>query len=491
MRPDPIKWLAPPGERPRLEEERASLALTAAGMGEFEWDLTRDVFLVSERMAAITGLPAGPMPADGGQASYAFVHPADVAGLRALVADSLDREERFDVRYRIVRPGTGEVLWMDSAAVIVRDGEGKIEKVIGVLRDISAQKAKEDEREALVAELDHRVKNVLASVQSMASQSARRTVSLDAFLKTFSGRLDAMAAAHTLLTTTRWRGAEIGHIAAAELGGLAFGQARWEGPEIVLNPRATNSLTLALHELGSNAVKYGALSIESGRVDVRWAANEDGGFTLTWTEMNGPCVIAPSRLGFGHTLLEKVTGRELGGQVDIEFCPNGLRATIRADATARAQGPAGDSTPARDSPAARQPDYSAIDTAGGESVGESARDDITGVRVLIVEDSVLLALELEAGLTEAGAKVVGVAADLEEAHGMLGLDFDVAVLDANLNGRSVIPVALALSEAHRPFIFATGYDEAGVSPEGFTAPVVRKPYNVRQIATALVRALGR
>jgi PAS domain S-box-containing protein len=468
------------------DHHRAALALDAAGMGEFEWDLERDVFLVSERMAAITGVPAGATPARGGQASFDIVHPDDREMLRELVSASLDRENRYDVRYRIVRPDTGQVLWIFSAAVVVRGRDGAIERVIGVLRDISDRKAEEDEREALVAELDHRVKNVLASVQSMAAQSARRTVSLDAFLKTFGGRLEAMAAAHTLLTTTRWRGADIGHIAAAELGGLALGQARWEGPEIVLNPRATNALTLALHELGSNAIKYGALSTETGRVDVRWTADRDGGFTLTWTEMNGPCVLAPSHRGFGHTLLEQVTGRELGGTVGIEFQPGGLRATIKADVIALAD------TPPR-LPTVVPPEMSPTleETTGGASVGELRSDGIHGVRVLIVEDAVLLALELEAGLEEAGAVVVGSAADLEEAERMLNLDFDVAVLDANLNGKSVIPVARALAARGTPFIFATGYDEAGVAPEGFTAPVVRKPYNVRQIAAALVVALGR
>jgi PAS domain S-box-containing protein len=481
-----IQSTALPGQRPVSDDGRAALALTAAEMGEFEWDLGRDVFLVSDRLAAITGLPAGEMPARGGQASLDFVHPDDRAMLRELVADSLDREERYDVRYRIVRPDTGQILWIFSAAVLIRDDDGAIQRVIGVLRDISARKAEEDEREALVAELDHRVKNVLASVQSMAAQSARRTVSLDAFLKTFGGRLEAMAAAHTLLTTTRWRGADIGHIAAAELGGLALGQARWEGPEIVLNPRATNALTLALHELGSNAIKYGALSTETGRVDVRWHADPDGGFRLVWTELNGPCVTAPSHRGFGHTLLEQVTGRELGGPVLIEFQPGGLCATIKADATALAAAPPRPPATALPilSPAAEE-------KIGGASVGEGRSDGIQGVRVLIVEDAVLLALELEAGLEEAGAVVVGAAADLEEAERMLSLSFDVAVLDANLNGKSVIPVARALAARGTPFIFATGYDEAGVAPEGFTAPVVRKPYNVRQIAAALVVALGR
>ena len=475
------------GGQPGVSEDgRAALALSAAEMGEFEWDLARDVFLVSDRMAAITGVPAGEMPARGGQASFDFVHPDDRAMLRDLIAGSLDSEERYNVRYRIVRPDTGQVLWMFSAAVLIRDDKGAIERVIGVLRDISDRKAEEDEREALVAELDHRVKNVLASVQSMAAQSARRTVSLDAFLKTFGGRLEAMAAAHTLLTTARWRGADIGHIAAAELGGLALGQARWEGPEIVLNPRATNALTLALHELGSNAIKYGALSTETGRVDVRWTTESDGGFTLTWTELNGPCVSAPAHRGFGHTLLEQVTGRELGGPVIIDFQPGGLCATIRADATALA------ATAPRQpivTPPSKAP---ALDEkTGGASIGELSAESIRGVRVLIVEDAVLLALELEAGLEEAGAVVVGAASDLEEAERMLGLSFDVAVLDANLNGKSVIPVARTLAARGTPFIFATGYDEAGVAPDGFSAPVVRKPYNVRQIAAALVVALGR
>ncbi len=475
------------GEGARLEPEegRAALALNAAGMGEFDWDLKRDVLLISGRMAAITGIVAGEVPARDGQALLDHVHQDDLAHMREVVAGGLGRQDRYDVRCRIIRPDNGRTQWMYSAGLVLRGADGKVQRVVGVVRDISDRKAEEDEREALVSELNHRVKNVLASVQSLAAQSARRTVSLDAFLKTFGGRLDAMAAAHTLLTTTRWRGADIGHIAAAELGGLALGQARWEGPEIVLNPRATNALTLALHELGSNAIKYGALSTESGRVDVRWRAEPDGGFTLTWTEWNGPPVTEPGYKGFGHTLLQQVTARELGGPIQIDFRSGGMCASFRAAVSALANAPPYQSeTPPSSEPAVPE-------TVGGASIGEAAEDDIRGVRVLIVEDAVLLALELEAGLEEAGAIVVGAAADLGEAERMLALSFDVAVLDANLNGRSVIPVARALAARGTPFIFATGYDEAGIAPEGFTAPVVRKPYNVRQIASALVMALGR
>jgi len=454
-------------------------------MAEFEWDVVRDRFFIGERMSAITGVPQGVSAVFGLAADRGFVHPEDLATLRRLVDGRVADSDRFEVRFRIRSLPSGRMVWVEAAGSALRGSGGRIETIIGVLRDISARQSRDDEAASLVAELDHRIKNVLATVQSLAAQSARRTVSLDAFLKTFFGRLEAMAAAHTLLTATRWRGAEIGHIAAAELGALAFGHARWSGPEIILNARATNALTLALHELAANAVKYGALSTDTGRVDVKWTHVENGGFELEWLEINGPSVAAPSRRGFGLTLLDRATGPELGGRVEMDFRPGGLRALIKADASALS---------AETAPAAADQRKSTreapIETATGESIGEQHGDDISGLRILIVEDAVLLALELEAGLTEAGARVVGSAAGIEDAERMIDLAFDAAVLDANLNGRSVLPIAGALAARGIPFIFATGYDETEVAPEGFNAPVVRKPYNVRQIAAALVRALA-
>jgi PAS domain S-box-containing protein len=467
-----------------FREPLAASAMSAAGLGEFAWDARQDLFVVSERLAALTGLPPGTAPGQRGEALLGPVHDEDRERAREALREALARGDRFELQFRIVRPDTGRVMWIEAAGRVAREN-GRIAEVVGVARDISAQRQRENERETLVSELDHRVKNVLASVQSLASQSARRTVSLDGFLKTFLGRLDAMAAAHTLLTATRWRGAEIGNIAAAELAGLAHGQARWGGPDMVLSPRATNALTLALHELGTNAVKFGALSNDQGRVDVRWRALTAGGFELVWLETEGPPVAPPTRYGFGRTLLERVTGRELGGSVVVEFRPEGVRATLTADATALAER-RGEVEEAPSRLATRPPD----ETPDQASQGESAADDIRGVRVLVVEDAVLLALELEAGLTEAGALVVGTAASLEEAQRMLEMSFDVAVLDANLNGQSVIPVAEALVRRRTPFIFATGYGDAGAAPEGFAVPVVRKPYNVRQIAAALVAALA-
>ena len=151
----------------------------------------------------------------------------------------------------------------------MRRPDGTPKRLIGVMQDITARKLAEEQRETLVAELDHRVKNVLAAVQSLAAQSARKAASLDGFLKTFAGRLKSMAAAHELLTATRWRGASMRNIAAAELSGLAPGQTRWEGPDMLLTPRAAGAMSLALHELAINAVKFGALSTDGGRVEAR------------------------------------------------------------------------------------------------------------------------------------------------------------------------------------------------------------------------------
>jgi PAS domain S-box-containing protein len=473
-----------PADQLATLQERASLALTAARMGEFEWEIETDRLLISERMALITGLPPGSMPAENGQAVYRYVHSDDVEALRDAVTQDLLRHGRYEVEYRMIRPDNGKTLWMYSAAVASKEPEGGTHRIIGVVQDISERKTEENARNALVAELDHRVKNVLASVQSLAAQSARKTTSLEAFLKTFAGRLEAMASAHALLTATRWRGAEIGNIAAAELGGLAPGQARWSGPEILLNPRATNALTLALHELATNAVKFGALSSELGRVEVSWTRQPHGGFELVWVEQGGPTISQPTRRGFGATLLDRVTGRELGGEAKMEYRPAGVRVTITADASALAEAP----TPA---PAAGPEPTARPEEHAGASSGVLAPDSVKGRRILIVEDAVLLALELEAGLTEAGARVIGTAANVEEALKLSDTPFDVAVLDANLNGAPVTPVAEVLRARGKPFIFATGYGDAAPAPEGFDAPVVRKPYNVAQIAAAVGEALAR
>jgi PAS domain S-box-containing protein len=468
--------------RASLDQRRLELALDAAGLGEFEWNIVEDRVIVSERMKAITGLNASSSRGQGGDISFRFVHPDDAERLRQEVDRGLRSEGRYTAEYRVIRPDDGRLRWMQGAGVVVTDGKGAPLRVIGVVRDITDRKSEEEHRETLLAELDHRVKNVLAAVQSLAAQSARRTTSTEGFLSAFAGRLKAMASAHELLTATRWRGASLAHIAAAELGGLAPGQALWEGPDLTLTPRAANAVSLALHELATNAVKYGALSVESGRVEVSWTIPAAGGFTLHWVESGGPRVSPPERRGFGSTLLERVTGRELGGEGRVEYRADGVQAVLEADARSVA-------SVVEKSEAIEAP-VGPASTGASHGHAEPVHGGVEGLRLLVVEDAVLLAMELEAGLIEAGAIIAGSAAELGEAMAMLELSIDAAVLDANLNGESVAPLAEALRARGTPFVFATGYGERG-APEGFDNPVVRKPYNVHQIVSALAEVVGR
>jgi CheY-like chemotaxis protein len=211
-------------------------------------------------------------------------------------------------------------------------------------------------------------------------------------------------------------------------------------------------------------------------VEVRWSQPPGGGFELTWTESGGPSVPQPAHQGFGATLLGQVTGRELNGETTVEYRPAGVRVRLRAGPAAVVERP--ETVP--EAPARR-----IVETIAAAS----GAIDLKGARVLIVEDAVLLALELETGLADAGAHVIGPAYELEEGMALLDQPIDAAVLDANLNGRSVTPVAQVLAARGVPFLFATGYGEAGGAPTGFDAPIIRKPYDVTQVAAAVAELL--
>jgi len=463
------------------DSERLALAIGAASLGEFEWDRALDVYRISPRLAKIAHLPEGEIPAEDGQSLFRYVHVDDRAHIQRSVDEQLRKRGRYEVEFRRNPDEKGRIQWNRAAGVMGLDEHGEPTRLIGVIQDITDRKQQDEQRESLLAELDHRIKNLLAVVQSVAAQSARKSSSLDVFLKTFAGRLKSMSSAHDLLSAARWRGATLARIAAAELGGLAPTQTRWDGPELFLTPRAASALSLTLHELAVNAVKYGALSSENGKVEVVWRRSPDGGFALEWLESGGPPATEPTKRGFGATLVEDVVGRELGGRARIEYRRGGVSALIQAAPEALADGP-----PPEPEKAAPERIVETL-IAADENVRPGA---IAGLRVLIVEDSLLLALELESGLEDAGVVVVGCAAELSEALSMLDQVFDVAVLDADLNGQSVAPVAEILRREGRPFVFATGYADKA-APMGFDAPIVRKPYNVHQIARAIADVTGR
>ncbi|MCE3290994.1 MAG: hypothetical protein K0R83_3006 [Caulobacter sp.] len=431
----------------RLDRQRRDLALEAGGLGEFEWDLTEDRMVVNEQMKAMTGLTQDSTGGEHGDVSFKFVHPDDREALRAEVDRSLRTTGRYRAEYRIVRPDNGEQRWMMGAGAVVLDAENKPRKIIGVVPAITDRKRDEDQRAPVLAERGLGGSHGLAGGEALAG----------------------------LLTATRWHGASLGSIVEAELGGLGHGQAIWSGPDLFLTPRAANALSLALHELATNAIKYGALSVEGGRVLLDWRKRPDGGFAVDWQEIGGPPVSPPTRTGFGAMLLDRVTGRELGGTGKVTYDKAGVRAHLTANRAALA-----DAKPAEPAPAPSGVSTGAANGHGG----------VEGLRLLIVEDATLLALELEAGLVEAGAIIVGTAGDVDEAMAHAEAALDAAVLDVNLGGKLVTPVAERLAARGVPFVFATGYGERG-APGGFDAPIVRKPYNIHQIVRAVAEAVGR
>ncbi len=225
--------------------------------------------------------------------------------------------------------------WYNSPLI---DADGRVFAVASIVDDVTEQRIAQQRQQLMMAELDHRVKNNLAAVISLAEQSGRATTSYAEFRESFLGRVRALSRLHNALAATRWDGANLGALVRQTLeafGQDASSQAAIDGPGVVLPPRVAQSVGMAVNELCTNAVKYGALSREGGRVQVRWRLVEHHGpegpisaVELAWTESGGPPVVAPTRRGFGTELIEGAIAYELGGSVDMRFEPDGLRCTL-------------------------------------------------------------------------------------------------------------------------------------------------------------------
>jgi two-component sensor histidine kinase len=194
----------------------------------------------------------------------------------------------------------------------------------GTVQDITERKEREEKEHLLMREINHRAKNMLSVVDAIAHQTAARNP--EDFVERFSERIHALSANQDLLVRNEWKGVDVGDLARAQLSHFADligSRVAVHGPKLRLNPASAQAIGLALHELGTNAGKYGALSMDTGRVDICWRTDGDT-LTMSWTERKGPPVAAPKQRGFGTVVMETMTARSVGGAVNLDFAPSGV-----------------------------------------------------------------------------------------------------------------------------------------------------------------------
>lgn len=353
----------------------------------------------------------------------------------------------------------------------VRGADGRATGISLSVFDITARKRAERTERLLLREVDHRAKNVLAVVRSLVRLSAAECPDdVDTLVTVLEGRIAAMTRAHTLLARSRWTGADLAELAREELA--LHPAAEIAGPAVRITAEAAQPLAMLLHELCTNAAKYGALSDPAGWLRVSWSATAEGGLRLEWQEGGGPEIEGePEILGFGSRLIDANAAGLPDGEIERFWERGGLRVVVTA-------GP--DALAAPMAPAA--PGAGALETGDGL--------DPAGSRVLVVEDEVLVALETARMLDAMGCKVIGPAFTVEDGLALLGRTegVDAAVLDVNLRGLSIAPVADALRRRGVPTVVVSGY---GAPPEGHEhLPVVDKPATQATLRRAIGRALA-
>jgi PAS domain S-box-containing protein len=311
-------------------EARLQEALTAGGVAAFDWEVHSDQSQRSENAAQILGF--GAKENFGGAQFLARVHPDERSRLLDLLRNVRPDNPVFDATFRFIRPDGREV-WLEQTAKGEFDATGRLTHLRGLTLDITDRKVAAARQDLLIAELDHRVKNVLARVAVVAMQTREGSLTMDEYIKAVEGRIQSMAAAHSLLSQTRWTGVGLNDLVRDQLAPYAMAaNAKVSGPNIMLSAAATQAVAMVLHELVTNAAKYGALSTSNGSVSVNWdkSSDERGAtkVTIVWREHGGPRVAAPARTSFGSSLIRDLIPHELGGTVDLAFEPDGVSCRI-------------------------------------------------------------------------------------------------------------------------------------------------------------------
>ena len=319
--------------RRELERQKRAfdLAMTASHMGTWRYTLADNICLYDENAQALYGLTEARFLHDEEGVKAKF-HEDDMEPMWARVAKALDPDGdgRYDVEYRVRQPD-GSWRWLSAWGIVEFEGEGPNKRpvaIAGASRDLTERKQAEELQQLLLDELSHRVKNTFATIQAISAHTLRSARDLPSAREALDRRIVSMAKAHDLLTAHAWTGANLAEVVARALDAFAPAQVKISGEALDISSRHTLALSLALHELATNATKYGALSSSEGRVRIEWTV-EDGTVQLDWQEVGGPPVDIPVITGFGSRLLEQLVC-DLGGTIRRDYDPGGLRCCISA-----------------------------------------------------------------------------------------------------------------------------------------------------------------
>jgi len=445
-------------------EQGRSVALAAGNMGSWDYDYTDGSWRIDEGQYRIFGISPNIRKSEP-PIVQSLVHPDDWARLMDALGKASNLASTFQTEVRIVR-SDGETRWCLVAAAATFGADGSLQRINGVTIDITDRKEAETRQALLAREVDHRARNALALVQAIVRLG--RAPDVESYVNAIEGRIRALAQSHELLSQSRWQGADIAGLIAEELAPYRTNDLQISaiGPALIVPPDKAQTVALVVHELATNAAKYGALSASGGAVEIHWRLDE-GLLVLQWSETGGPIVSVPTTKGFGTKIISASLNKQNGGDANFEWRPEGLRCTIQVSC--------------HTSNAFERSQHRQTDRA--ETV---CCEQDSAKHVLVVEDEAIIGMWTCDYLSELGYQVEGPCASLDEALAVVGnRRFDGAVLDVNLGGEFVFPVARALQKQRVPFIFMTGYRES-IIEDGFRdITVLRKPISGDELASAI------
>jgi len=388
--------------------------------------------------------------------------------------------------FRIQRPSDGAFRWIRNKDFPLHNDNGSVQRIGGIAEDITEEKQNAEHQAVLLAELQHRVRNIMAVVRSVATRSGERAASVHEYAELLAGRLLALSRVQTLLTRAANVSVRLRSIVLDEISVQAQHEGQYEvdGPDVDISPKAAEVLTLALHELSTNALKYGALSDPEGKVSVRWEIvdkNHTPWLSLDWIEKGAgvrtPTPDKPRRRGFGSELIEGRIPYELKGRGRLVIGQGGaechLEFPLKAGASILETG-----APQRA-------------TVFGGALDMTGEPDLCGLRIMVVEDDYYLATDAARALRGARADVVGPCSSEEEAREELSKQRpDAVLLDINLGSGPTFKLAEHLKDNGIPFLFVTGYDQAVIPAEFEAIDRLEKPIQLRRLVAGVWKLLS-